>query len=75
VGHEEAKAVKNAGGEHEWSLGEIFMHLAIDEHYLRERFCSSKTIRFQALQEDEPFAPSVSIHSSPAFLPEIGRAN
>jgi hypothetical protein len=21
----------------EWSLGEIFMHLAIDEHYLREQ--------------------------------------
>jgi hypothetical protein len=24
------------GGEEEWSLGEIFMHLAIDEIYLRE---------------------------------------
>jgi hypothetical protein len=25
------------GGEEAWSLGEIFMHLAIDEHYLREQ--------------------------------------
>jgi hypothetical protein len=25
-----------AGGEQEWSLGEVFMHLAIDEFYLRE---------------------------------------
>jgi len=25
-----------AGGEEEWSLGEVFMHLAIDEFYLRE---------------------------------------
>ena len=24
-------------GENEWSLGEVFMHLAIDEHYLREQ--------------------------------------
>ena len=24
-------------GEDEWSLGEVFMHLAIDEHYLREQ--------------------------------------
>ena len=24
-------------GEEAWSLGEIFMHLAIDEHYLREQ--------------------------------------
>src|SRR5713226_8023487 len=24
-------------GEDAWSLGEIFMHLAIDEHYLREQ--------------------------------------
>ncbi len=24
------------GGEEAWSLGEVFMHLAIDEHYLRE---------------------------------------
>ena len=26
----------SAGGEEEWSLGEVFMHLAIDEIYLRE---------------------------------------
>ena len=24
-------------GEEEWSLGEVFMHLAMDEHYLREQ--------------------------------------
>src|SRR6476660_4913142 len=24
-------------GETSWSLGEVFMHLAIDEHYLREQ--------------------------------------
>ena len=24
-------------GEAEWSLGEVFMHLAMDEHYLREQ--------------------------------------
>lgn len=24
-------------GEHQWSLGEVFMHLASDEHYLREQ--------------------------------------
>ncbi|HEY4724297.1 MAG TPA: DinB family protein [Anaerolineae bacterium] len=24
-------------GETEWSLGEVFMHLALDEHYLREQ--------------------------------------
>ncbi len=26
-----------AEGEEAWSLGEVFMHLAIDEHYLREQ--------------------------------------
>lgn len=26
----------NGEGKQEWSLGEIFMHIAIDEHYLRE---------------------------------------
>ena len=26
-----------ASGEEAWSLGEVFMHLAIDEHYLREQ--------------------------------------
>lgn len=26
-----------ADGEEAWSLGEVFMHLAIDEHYLREQ--------------------------------------
>jgi len=25
------------GGEEAWSLGEVFMHLALDEHYLREQ--------------------------------------
>jgi hypothetical protein len=24
-------------GENQWSLGEVFMHLAMDEHYLREQ--------------------------------------
>ena len=27
---------RTTGGEEEWSLGEVFMHLAIDEIYLRE---------------------------------------
>jgi len=27
---------EHADGEEAWSLGEVFMHLAIDEHYLRE---------------------------------------
>ena len=30
-------SARNVRGEDEWSLGEIFMHLAIDEHYLREQ--------------------------------------
>jgi len=29
--------VRPDNGEDEWSLGEVFMHLAIDEHYLREQ--------------------------------------
>ncbi len=31
------KPPSEEGGEETWSLGEIFMHLAIDEHYLREQ--------------------------------------
>lgn len=27
----------SGGGEDQWSLGEVFMHLASDEHYLREQ--------------------------------------
>lgn len=27
---------EHAAGEEAWSLGEVFMHIAIDEHYLRE---------------------------------------
>ena len=30
-------ASPNDSGETSWSLGEVFMHLAIDEHYLREQ--------------------------------------
>jgi hypothetical protein len=30
-------AQANAEAEATWSLGEIFMHLALDEHYLREQ--------------------------------------
>ena len=29
--------VAGGSGEPTWSLGEVFMHLAIDEHYLREQ--------------------------------------
>jgi hypothetical protein len=29
--------VPSDNGESSWSLGEVFMHLAIDEHYLREQ--------------------------------------
>lgn len=29
-------SAERSNGEDEWSLGEIFMHLAIDEHYVRE---------------------------------------
>ena len=32
-------AVRPEAGEAAWSLGAIFMHLAIDQHYLRELIC------------------------------------
>jgi DinB family protein len=31
------KPPSNRDGEEAWSLGEIFLHLALDEHYLREQ--------------------------------------
>ena len=31
------KPPTEGGGEEAWSLGEIFLHLALDEHYLREQ--------------------------------------